>query len=153
MKIKRIEATEYAEVASLFDQYRVFYRQASDPKLAESFIRQRLENRESVIFLAYTEENNRQVPAGFTQLYPLFSSVRVQKDWILNDLYVEEAFRKTGIGRQLIQTALSFAREQQASQLQLETATDNLTAQSLYEAMGFRQQSPSGDCYIYAYQL
>lgn len=153
MKIKRIEADEYALVSELFNQYRVFYGQKPDLPLAEAYIRERLDNGESVIFLAYTEAEGRIVPAGFTQLYPMYSSVRVQKDWILNDLYVKEEFRKTGIGRRLIEAALAFAAEQQARILQLETAADNLTAQRLYEAIGFKRQAPGADFFVYTYAI
>lgn len=153
MKIKRIEADEYALVSELFNQYRVFYGQKSDLPLAEAYIRERLDNGESVIFLAYTEAEGRIVPAGFTQLYPMYSSVRVQKDWILNDLYVKEEFRKTGIGRRLIEAALAFAAEQHARILQLETAADNLTAQRLYEAIGFKRQAPGADFFVYTYAI
>lgn len=153
MKIKRIAPHEYALVIELFDQYRVFYRQPSDLPLAEAFIRERLSKAESVIFLAYTEEDGEITPAGFTQLYPMFSSVRMQKDWILNDLYVKEAFRKEGLGRRLIETALDFAREQSASVLQLETAVDNYPAQRLYEAIGFKEQAPATDFFVYRYEV
>lgn len=97
--------------------------------------------------LAYTKENGKTKPAGF--LYPMFSSVRMQQDWILTDLYVKEAFRQGGLGRRLVTAALDFAREHHASLLQLETAADNYSAQQLYEAIGFKQQALATDFFIY----
>jgi len=139
MQIKRITPSEYKLVTGLFDQYRVFYKQPSDIALAENFIKERLENEESVIFVAFDDDG---IAAGFTQLYPLISSVRAIKNWLLNDLYVDAAYRKQGIGEALIKTAMDFAAGENATYLKLETAVDNYTAQSLYEAIGFKKQEP-----------
>lgn len=145
MEIKRIGLTEANLVTDLFDKYRQFYKQPSDMILAETFINQRLSNNESVIFVAMDGDT----PAGFTQLYPKYSSMRASKNWILNDLYVENSQRKTGVGRALIQKAMEFAKGQGATYVQLETAVDNLTAQSLYEAIGFVKQDPETEFLLY----
>ncbi|WP_295671811.1 GNAT family N-acetyltransferase [uncultured Mucilaginibacter sp.] len=150
MQIKRITPSEYQLVAGLFDQYRVFYKQPSDIRLAENFIKERLENKESVIFLALGDDGK---PAGFTQLYPLISSVRAIKNWLLNDLYVDAAYRKQGIGEALIKTAMDFAKEQGSAYVKLETAYDNYTAQSLYEAIGFKKQEPDTGYFNYRIEV
>ena len=49
MEIKRIQPDEWQLVTNLFDQYRVCYKKESDIELAERFIRERLDNNESVI--------------------------------------------------------------------------------------------------------
>ena len=150
MQIKKITANDYLLVISLFDKYRVFYMQASDILLAERFIKERLENKESVIFVALNDDN---IPMGFTQLYPLISSVRAVKNWLLNDLYVDEDFRKQGVGEALIQAAMAFAKSENSTYIQLETAAENATAQSLYEAIGFEKQSHSNAFYVYQKNL
>lgn len=143
--VRRIDATEAGLVFELFDKYRVFYKQSSDLALAESFITDRLNNNESVIYVALINDK----PVGFTQLYPKYSSMRAVKNWILNDLYVEEAYRKKGIAGQLIQAAMDFAKADNARFVQLETQTDNYTAQSLYESLGFIQQEPDTEFIMY----
>src|SRR3954468_599568 len=142
MQIQRIDTNTLYLVATLFDKYRVFYHQPSDITSARQFLQQRLSNNESVIFAAVDDQNGEVIPAGFTQLYPLYSSVHIQKNWILNDLYVESNYRKQGIGRQLIDAAMQFAKEQGATYIQLETMPDNITAQRLYESIGFKQYNP-----------
>ncbi|HVW98756.1 MAG TPA: GNAT family N-acetyltransferase [Mucilaginibacter sp.] len=151
MHIKRLTLQDYAPVIPLFNNYRVFYKQSSDIKLAEDFIRCRLENNESVIFLALQDDGSQPVAAGFTQLYPLISSVRAKRNWLLNDLYVDKAFRRQGIGEALIRAAMDFARADGASFVKLETAVDNFTAQSLYEAVGF-EKIPPGSSFL-TYQI
>lgn len=145
MEIKRIGLTEANLVFELFDKYRQFYKQPSDIILAETFINQRLSNNESVIFIAMEDG----VPIGFTQLYPKYSSMRASKNWILNDLYVESSHRKTGVGRALIEKAMEFAKGQGSTFVQLETATDNYTAQRLYETIGFVKQEPETEFLLY----
>ena len=117
--------------------------------LAEAFLKERLEKNESVVFLALDTEDGQQVPVGFTQLYPKYSSVSATKNWILNDLYVESSHRKQGIGEVLIKTAMHFAKAEGATFVQLETAVDNYTAQSLYEAIGFKKQEPESGYLVY----
>jgi ribosomal protein S18 acetylase RimI-like enzyme len=150
MQIKRITSSEYSLVTGLFDKYRVFYKQASDVTLAESYIKARLEKEESVIFLALANDNT---PAGFTQLYPIYSSVRAAKNWLLNDLYVDAAYRKQGIGEALIKTAMDFAKSEGSTYVKLETAYDNYTAQSLYESIGFKKQEIETGYFTYRIEV
>lgn len=145
--IKQIDQTEAHLVVGLFNQYRIFYQQFSDIGMAQAFINERLQNKESIIFVAIDKSSEQ--PVGFTQLYPKYSSVRLIKNWILNDLYVDGNYRKQGIGERLIKTAMDFAKSQGAKFVQLETAVDNYTAQSLYEAIGFQKQEPETDFLLY----
>lgn len=140
---------EWALVVKLFDAYRVFYKKQSDMELAERFIRERLDNNESVIYVAMDGDK----PVGFTQLYPKYSSGRAEKNWILNDLFVDAAHRKQGIGAALIKQAAEFAADGGSRFIQLETAVDNYTAQSLYEGMGFMKQPPDEEFYLYKLSL
>ncbi|MEC0213171.1 GNAT family N-acetyltransferase [Paenibacillus ehimensis] len=119
----------------LFDAYRQFYRQPSDLERAERFLRDNLERQQSVIFFAYTGDRSR--PIGFTQLYPTLSSIATKRVWTLNDLFVHPDARKQGVGQALMKAAEAHARATQAKGLQLSTAVDNVTAQRLYEAMGY----------------
>jgi ribosomal protein S18 acetylase RimI-like enzyme len=124
---------DVGEVAPLFDAYRQFYRKASDVEAARRFLFARLSKGESVLFLARHE--GRAV--GFVHLYPAFSSVELRRVWILNDLYVAPEARKLGIGRALMQRAHELAEATRANCLTLETASDNLPAQRLYEDLGW----------------
>ena len=153
MEIKRIKSQESNLVISLFDKYRVFYKQATDMALAQNFIQTRLDNNESIIFVALIEDKGKKEPVGFTQLYPAYSSVRAIRNWILNDLYVDAGYRNQGIGEKLIKTAMEFAKADGAKFVELSTATGNYTAQSLYEAIGFDKQMPETDFFTYRINL
>jgi len=124
-------------ISLLFDRYRVFYGKESDEDLAFCFLNKRLKNKESIIFFAMNSENEY---IGFSQIYPSFSSVSAGNVWILNDLYVVEAFRNIGVGKKL----LSFIKEHSINYdikgILLETSNDNVIAQQLYEKNGFKKQ-------------
>ena len=76
---------------------------------------------------------------GFVQLYPSFSSVRMRKVWILNDLFVHPDARQRGVGRQLMNRAKQLAEDTDAALLSLATAKDNVTAKSLYHDLGYER--------------
>jgi ribosomal protein S18 acetylase RimI-like enzyme len=137
MSIKKAAIVDLDSLAELFDSYRVFYKQESNLEGARAFLKERLLNEDSVVFIAYDESN----PVGFVQLYPTFSSVSMKKSWILNDLYVNESARKKGFGEKLIQKAMGLAEETGAKGLSLETGQDNVTAHRLYEKIGFKKES------------
>lgn len=122
-------------VTHLFDQYRQFYGQPSDPEGAQAFLFRLMEHRESVIFVAKDEENGKA--AGFAQLYPVFSSLSMQRSWILNDLYVLKEYRNSGIGKQLLDAVSEYAVESKAKGIALETGVGNKGAQKLYEQLGY----------------
>ena len=133
ISIRQALPDDAGAIAPLFDAYRQFYEQAADLALAHSFIRSRLENKESVIFVA---ENGSQL-LGFCQLYPTFCSVAAAPIFILYDLFVTPSARSSGAGRALMLAAESHARASGAVRLDLTTARDNLRAQSLYESLGW----------------
>ena len=117
----------------LFDAYRQFYGQPSDLERAREWLRSRLRFGESIVFVAMREGGM----VGFVQLFPMYSSVRTARTWILNDLYVDVAARRSGAGLALLQAAAQFAREDGAMGISLETTQDNAAARGLYQAAGW----------------
>ncbi len=121
----------------LFDAYRQFYRQPPDLERAREWLRSRLRFGESVVLVAMRDGTM----VGFTQLYPMYSSVRTARTWILNDLFVAAGARRNGAGHALLQAAAQFAREDGALGLSLETTLDNAAARSLYRAAGWNEDA------------
>lgn len=136
IEIIRAERAHLDELIPLFDAYRVFYKQESDLVGAKEFLSARLEYEESTIFMAYKDS----IAIGFTQLYPCFSSVSMQRLYILNDLYVEKHGRGKGIGEALLSKAKEFAIAAGAKGLALETGKDN-PAQKLYERLDWKLET------------
>ncbi len=121
-------------IAPLFDAYRQFYEQAPDLALARSFIRDRLQNNESVVLLA-TDETQHVV--GFCQLYPTFCSVEAMPIYSLYDLFVSPEARRSGAGKALLLTAEKLAAENGKARMDLTTAKTNKSAQAAYESLGW----------------
>lgn len=146
MKIIQATINEIGSLAKLFDEYRVFYGKDSDIESAKKFLSERISNNESVAFIAMNDNGSAM---GFTHLYPLFSSTRMSKLWLLNDLYVNSNYRKLGVGEALIERAKQLAKDTNARGLMLETASDNFPAQKLYEKTGWEKDN---DHYYYSWE-
>jgi ribosomal protein S18 acetylase RimI-like enzyme len=146
MKVFLANNEHLESLAILFDNCRIFYNQTSDIKAARNFLQERFQNNDSVVFAV--KDNEKIV--GFTQLYPSFSSVSMKRVWILNDLYVEESYRRKKVATLLINTAQEYAKQSGAIRVILATHFSNITAQKLYESQGYIKDK---EFYHYALQL
>ncbi|MFW1909138.1 GNAT family N-acetyltransferase [Acinetobacter ursingii] len=135
MIVRRATLEHLNQLAVLFDEYRQFYGASSNLKQSYNFLKQRFENKESVIFIHVKDD----VFTGFVLLYLGFSSVACSNYYILDDVYVTPIYRRQGSARQLIDTAILFARHESALRISLETQKTNVESQRLYESMGFIQ--------------
>ena len=120
------------QMSELFNQYRIFYGQKNELEKAKYFLLERLKFQDSLICLAFREDK----AVGFMQLYPCFSSVRLQPIYILNDLFVHQNYRNNGVGSALINEAKSICISDNIAGLQLETSKLN-RANELYKKSGF----------------
>ena len=120
------------QMSELFNQYRIFYGQKNELEKAKYFLLERLKFQDSLIRLAFRQDT----VVGFMQLYPCFSSVRLQPIYILNDLFVHQNYRNNGIGSALINEAKSICISDNIAGLQLETSKSN-RANELYKKSGF----------------
>ncbi len=137
--VRQATPDDLEAVAELFDQYRQFYRCPSDLAAARTFLANRLQNSDSIIFVVQAEPGGALV--GFTQLYPLFASLSIGRAYVLNDLFVSPAARGLGLGRHLLERAAEFGRDTGARYLELSTETTNAAAQRLYEKLGWVRET------------
>ncbi|EIM01629.1 acetyltransferase [Rhodanobacter thiooxydans] len=134
--IRQATMLDLDTLAPLFDGYRQFYGQPADLARARDFLAERFHHHESLVLLALGEHG---AGFGFTQLYPLFSSVRTVRTWLLNDLFVAATARRQGVGAALLKAAAEHAHALGAASLSLSTALDNAPAQALYESLGWQR--------------
>ena len=149
MKFNIIEAKSkhIEQVGELFDLYRQFYKYESNLIESTNYIKDRIKNNESIIFIAINDANKA---IGFVQLYETFGSLDLGKIIILYDLYVKEDHRKNNIGRQLMIKSHEYAKKIKAKRIQLSTAIDNFIGQSLYESLGYVKDI---DFYTYDFEI
>jgi ribosomal protein S18 acetylase RimI-like enzyme len=132
--IRQASIADLNQLAQLYDLYRQFYEQTPNVALAKTFIAERINKQESVIFVAENAEKNL---IGFCQIYPSFCSVAAAKIGVLYDLFVDSNTRKTGAGRMLMLAAHDYAAQNGMVRLDLTTAKNNHVAQSLYESLSW----------------
>ena len=146
-KIIEAEPKHIEQVGELFDLYRQFYKYESNLIESTNYIKDRIKNNESIIFIAINDANKA---IGFVQLYETFGSLDLGKIIILYDLYVKEDHRKNNIGRQLMIKSHEYAKKINAKRIQLSTAIDNYIGQSLYESLGYIKED---DFYTYDFEI
>lgn len=135
LRITKADRDDLDRVLPLFEAYLDFYHRPPDSVRARSFLRERLDRSDSIIFLA---ERADGTAVGFAQLYPTFASLAMAPWWILYDLFVAPAARRQGVASRLLTAARELAAETHAAGLGLDTATDN-PARRLYEAHGWKR--------------
>ena len=146
-KIIKAEKKHIQEIGILFDLYRQFYKYESNLIESTNYIKDRINNNESTIFIAISDANEA---IGFVQLYETFGSLDLGKIVILYDLYVKEDHRKNNIGRKLMIKSHEYAKKINAKRIQLSTAIDNYIGQSLYESLGYVKDD---DFYTYDFEI
>ncbi|MBX2814451.1 MAG: GNAT family N-acetyltransferase [Saprospiraceae bacterium] len=132
--VRQLDLDDLDRLSKLFNDYRVWYRMPSDLQGSRKFLSERISAADSVIFGAFSDD----LLVGFTQLYPQFSSVRLSRMWLLNDLFVAEDFRSKGFSKMLISRAKQHCLDTGALILNLETEKSNVIGNNLYPATGFK---------------
>ena len=132
-------------LVAMFDAYRMFYERDSDLDGSRAYLTARLERGEAMVFLALEDSG---AALGFALCYSTFSSVAMKPLVMLNDLFTLPLARGQGVGSALIEACANFARLEGALTLRLRTATNNETAQRVYDRAGFKR-----DAVYYTYDL
>jgi ribosomal protein S18 acetylase RimI-like enzyme len=145
--IRKATTQDLDQLTNLFDQYAVFYKNPSNYEKHYTYLKERLENNEAIIFVA-SDEINEDKLIGFALIYVTFSSLALNRILILNDLFVDSSARKKGIGEKLILQTVELAKEMGANDIRLRTAKNNTVAQGLYHKMGFVRED-----FLYSYDL
>jgi ribosomal protein S18 acetylase RimI-like enzyme len=77
-------------------------------------------------------------PAGVAQVRYRYGVWFDAEDCHLEDLFVLEVARGTGLGRALVTAVIERARERGCRRIELDTAEENAPALALYRSLGFR---------------
>ncbi|WP_106520735.1 GNAT family N-acetyltransferase [Taibaiella chishuiensis] len=131
--IKKAGLDNLEAAATLFNLYRIFYRQSSDYDRCKQFIADRLRQEQSHIFLVYADDE----AVGFVQLYALYHYVKLDLQWLLSDLFVHPDHRGKGLSVALIDRSKQWCTETGACGLMLETEKINDIGNRLYPRCGF----------------
>ena len=133
--IRQATIQDLQRIVPIFDSYREYFGQKKDPEMVEEFLFDRFEHLESVFFIA----EQRGEVIGFAQLYPVFSSLTLQRVWLLNDFFIAEVFRSSGVGSQLFTAVKEFTLLTKSKGIELSVEHINKKAWSFWEQQGFKQ--------------
>jgi ribosomal protein S18 acetylase RimI-like enzyme len=134
MTVSAVGVADLDALVPLFAGYLQFYQVPRSATEIHAFLLERLQRGDAQLFIARDEQGMAQ---GFTQLYPLQSSLALAPAWLLSDLFVAPSARRQGVAEALMNAARAYAEATGACGLQLETAKTNLAGQALYERLGY----------------
>jgi ribosomal protein S18 acetylase RimI-like enzyme len=80
--------------------------------------------------------------AGLATCFTNFSTFKVKPYINIHDIVIDEAFRRLGLGRKLLQQIGTIAAERGCCKVTLEVREDNETAKALYQSLGFEECAP-----------
>ncbi|MDT5019190.1 MAG: hypothetical protein QOD39_5350 [Mycobacterium sp.] len=133
LTIDTVGESDLADLMPMMRGYCDFYRvEPSDERLmalASALIENPAEGLQLIA-------RGKGTPLGFATIYWTWQTLYAARVGVLNDLFAVPESRGTGVGRALIARCLELCRARGAEKLVWETATDNVTAQRLYDGIG-----------------
>ena len=145
-----VTEADLADLLPLMRSYCDFYGvQPSDQELL-AMSRALIADREHEGLQLLARDANGEA-IGFATVFWSWSTLSASRIGVMNDLFVAEQARRSGIGEALIAACLEHTRAHGAHTLSWQTARDNAPAQSLYERVGARREEwvdyslPAGD--------
>lgn len=94
---------------------------------------------ETPLFRALVAESNQRL-LGLCLFFYTYSSWLGRPGIYVQDLYVDESERGSGLGRRLLRQTAAIGRERGANHLRLSVDHINTPAQKFYESLGFRRR-------------
>jgi GNAT superfamily N-acetyltransferase len=122
-----------AELASLFEMYRIHYGQAPASAATRAWVGETARSGDLEFYGAY--HGPRLV--GFAAIHRVPASLVLSQFWQLRDLFADPAMRRQGIARRLVETIRQAATDAGALRLSVQTETHNAAALGLYRKCGF----------------
>jgi GNAT superfamily N-acetyltransferase len=133
IRVAPIDDESYERVLPLIAAYQRFYKAEPDEDRNRAFFRRFLAPSDDGLLLGAWVDGEL---AGFATLYWTFSSTAAAEVALMNDLFVDERHRVSGVGRALIEACRDAARSRGLYHVEWLTAQDNEVAQRLYDRTG-----------------
>ncbi|UOE59002.1 GNAT family N-acetyltransferase [Priestia filamentosa] len=133
--IRPINSADIKKLIPLVRSYIVDFYQCPNPSDEELFNHINSLIKEPTLGKQFVIEKENEF-VGFATLYFTFSTTKVKKISILNDLFIREDYRGKGLGEKLFEFALAYSQNNDYAVMNWKTASDNKTAQSLYNKKG-----------------
>jgi GNAT superfamily N-acetyltransferase len=99
-----------------------------------------IETRDAKYVLGAPDEDSP--PAGIAQVRFRFGIWWAAEDCLLEDLFVDDSARGSGLGRALLERVVELARERRCRRIELDVNDNNDPALALYRSLGFDNDDP-----------
>jgi ribosomal protein S18 acetylase RimI-like enzyme len=139
-RVWRAQPHEAETVANLLVEFRDWYERDWPSDRAFLAGVERLIEDPATEFLLGTADDDAP-PQGVAQLRYRYGLWLAADDCWLEDLYVSEHARGSGLGRAIVQASIDRAKERGCRRIELDVDEDNDAARALYESFGFTKKS------------
>jgi GNAT superfamily N-acetyltransferase len=134
LRIRPINKLDYDAWLPLWDNYNAFYGRQGQTALALNITQKtwmRFLNDNEPVHAFVAEQNGQLV--GLVHFIFHRSTTRLNDVCYLQDLYVNQAIRGTGVGRQLIQAVYDAAQANASTRVYWQTQDSNTAGRALYD--------------------
>ena len=147
MEIKKATLDDFEEVLELKLKLKEFERELNKnlPSLSqvkqyyEKYLRKYLSSENSAVFIAL--EENKPVAMISAKIYQALPTQKSEIRGYLSNLYVEEEFRRHGIGKKLMEKAIEWIKSKNAKTVRGEIYKENILSLNLARSLGFIEYS------------
>src|SRR5215218_802409 len=133
--ISVVGEADLAALLPLMRGYCDFYEVAPSDEALLSMSRALISDREREGFQLIAR-NESGTAVGFATVFWNWSTLSARRDALMNDLFVAETARGSGVAEALIDECARLVREHGGRELEWQTARDNLRAQAVYDRVG-----------------
>jgi ribosomal protein S18 acetylase RimI-like enzyme len=133
--VRPIAEADWSEWEELFVAYGVFYETSFTPEVLEGVWHWLMDEAHPVSGFVAAQENTL---VGFAHLRETPDTFEAASSWFLDDLYTRPEARGHGVARALIQALSEHAASHGGGTIRWITASDNTTAQGLYDHLANR---------------
>ena len=132
--IRNAEETDLHSIVRLIREFAEHHDLIEFFEVTEERLRKVMFGNESFVrgLIAFDQEN----PIAYALFYPAFLSFRGQKSVYLEDIYISNQHRKSGIGEMLLRRVALAGSEFGAVRMDLQVMRDNLPAITFYKKHG-----------------
>lgn len=129
--VRSVEKTDYSQWQLLWKKYNSFYGRDSFPSEITQLTWSRFFDTNEPVYAVVAE--NRGKILGIVHYLFHRSTIQVELNCYLQDLYVSETMRGQGIARKLIEAVYENAKAAGSKRVYWQTKEDNLVARRLYD--------------------